>query len=222
MKKIFYFIIVLLNFGCAVHPHLRSGITFPDVISPIYYLDTFQIRNPVVVYINSVPYITDEAILRDTIDNKPLEERKGVVRYLTRNLSIVKSGVYYDIYKINSKEIRKSYYTQQYENDRLFIEDNLFISDSINGLPVYRFDLKPQNFLLTLVARTEHTIPYIEGWGEEVPFNISPSDKFTLANDVIDGFVFSQDYILALAPLFSKKDQKILLQREIIRSKEDR
>lgn len=222
MKKIFYFIIVLLNFGCAVHPHLRSGITFPDVISPIYYLDTFQIRNPVVVYINSVPYITDEAILRDTIDNKPLEERKGVIRYLDLDLSINKTGDYIRLYDMPRFNLYKTFYSLQYNSERIFIEDNLLLSDSINGLPIYRFDLKPQNFLLTLVARTEHTIPYIEGWGEEVPFNISPSDKFTLANDVIDGFVFSQDYILALAPLFSKKDQRILLQREIIRSKEDR
>lgn len=202
MKKIVYFIIVSLISGCAVHPQLKTGIAFPDMLSPIYYLDTFQIRDPVVIYINSVPYITNKTILKDTLDDKPLEERKGVIQYLDMDLTVNKTWDYIQLYKIPRRELRKSYYSLQYENERIFIEDNLIFVDSLQGAAVYRFDLQPENFLLTLITKKDSTIT-THGGGPGL-----------LANDVIIGVDYSNDYMFALAPLFSRKNKKILMQRE--------
>lgn len=219
--KILSCLTILLLCGCSVHPIIRSNVTFPDVISPIYYLDTFQIQNPVVVFIKSIPYITTEAILKDTLNKTALEERKGVIRYLTQKLGEMKSGEYVEIYCI--PRVDKSFFALHYENQRLFIEDNLYLADSINGIAVFRFDLQPHNFLLTLVAKTENTEPYIEGWGEERSFTYDEAfddNNITLKDDVIIDIIYSKDYVFALAPLFSNKDKKALLRREVSRYNE--
>ena len=224
MKIIFKLLTGILLSGCSCHPQLKQDLTYPEMISPIYYLETFQIRDPVVIFIQGKPYITTETILRDTLDERPLEERKGVVRYLSRNLASMKSWYYIGIYKLPRIELKKTLYTLQYDYISLFFEDNIIFVDSLYGSAIYHFDIQPQSFLLALVAKTEDVTPFIKGWGDASYFDndIESNNRYSLENDNIEDIDYSSDYILALAPLFSKKDQKILLQREIIRSKEGR
>lgn len=199
MKKLSYAIIALLLASCAWHPHLEAGLSYPDMLSPIYFLDTFQIREPVVVaYIDDIPYITTEAILRDTLDKTPLAERKGVIRYLIQVVTLDKIRDYIEIHKnLNNNFL----YAYQRKNELINEGLNLLFMDSINGMAIYRFDLQPRNYLLTMITKKDSMIMTHGGVGD-------------LANDVIIGVEYSNDYMFALSPLFSRKDRKTLLKRE--------
>ena len=60
---------------------------------------------------------------------------------------------------------------------------------TVQGVAVYRFDREPQNFLLSLIA----TEVYEDTLG-----------------DVIYGIEYSNDYMLAILPLYSRKDREAI------------
>ena len=184
--KIGIFILIVSTFwmSCNNVERIKSGITYPDMISPIYYLDTFQIKKPLVVFIDSEPYIVSESILENTLDKNDLLENKGVVRYLTQSLTENKTWDYLRIYNTPRKRIRKSLYDLQYSNEFINIEDNLQFVDSLRGFAIYRFDTEPQSFMLTLITK---------------------KDSLITNHDVILGVEYSNDYMLAIAPIYSKQ-----------------
>lgn len=180
----------------------QRHFTYPNMISPIYFLDTFQIQKPIVIYLDSHPYITTDSILMSADNIQELKERKGVVRYLTENLACNKTWDYIKIYNNTRKTDRRSFYAMRYQNEFLYIEDNLIFRDSVQGVATYRFRIEPQNFLLTVITKQDSLITSQGGTGN-------------LANDVILGVEYSTDYMLAIAPLFSKKNRKILNQQYV-------
>ena len=197
MKKSILILIGMTLISCSGRPNMKVGITYPDMISPIYFLDTFQIQKPIVVYINSLPYITSDEVFNNVPDKTALSETRGVTRYLTEDLVTNKAWDFVKIYNTTEKTDDKSFYHLQYMNSFLNIEHNLNLLDSMQGIAIYRFDVEPQNFLLTLIAKKDSLITSYGGTGN-------------LANDVILGVEYSNDYMLAIAPLFSTKDKIIL------------
>ena len=200
MRVVFYLLSGLILTNCSGRHNMKSGLIYPDVISPIYYLDTFQIIKPLVIFIDSTPYIISESILENTLDRNDLLEKKGVVRYLTENLTANRIWDYVGIYSFNKKTIRKSLYYLQYSNEIINIEDNLKFVDSLKGIAIYRFDIEPQRFMLTLITK---------------------KDSLIINHDVILGAEYSNDYMLAIAPIYSKQNLKKMQKVEYRRLNEE-
>ena len=176
--------------GCSGRPRIRAEVTYPEMISPIYYLDTFQIHKPLVVYIDSEPYITSEAVFDSVADKTALRETRGVVRYLTRDLAMKRARYYFLIYKEPKRLFRKeSFYRLAKDASVYSVEKNFQFLDSVQGVAVYRFKYKPRNFLLTLISAEE----YKDSRGR-----------------FIFGEEYSNDYILAMLPLYSREILPIL------------
>ena len=191
MKKVISFILLIVGAvltGCSGRPRIRAEVTYPEMISPIYYLDTFQIHKPLVVYIDSEPYITSEEVFNRVADKTTLPKTHGVARYFTPMLNDYRLYGYNGFYEA-SRLLNKSLRNLWYQNDFLYFERNLKLLDSVQGVAVYRFDRQPQNFLLSLIA----TEVYEDTLG-----------------DVIYGVEYSNDYMLAIFPLFSRKDREAI------------
>ena len=191
MKKVISLILLIVGAvltGCSGRPRIRAGITYPEMISPIYYLDTFQIHKPLVVYINSEPYITSEEVFNRVADKTTLPKTHGVARYFTPMLNDGRLYGYNGFYEA-SRLLNESFSDLWYQNHFLYFERNLKLLDSVQGVAVYRFDREPQNFLLSLIATEVY--------------------KDTVG-DVIHGIEYSNDYMLAILPLFSRKDREAI------------
>ena len=191
MKKVISLILLIVGAvltGCSGRPRIRAEVTYPEMISPIYYLDTFQIHKPLVVYIDSEPYITSEEVFNRVADKTTLPKTHGVARYFTPMLNDYRLYGYNGFYEA-SRLLNKSLRNLWYQNDFLYFERNLKLLDSVQGVAVYRFDREPQNFLLSLIA----TEVYEDTLG-----------------DVIYGVEYSNDYMLAIFPLFSRKDREAI------------
>lgn len=191
MKKVISLILLIVGAvltGCSGQPRIRAEVTYPEMISPIYYLDTFQIQKPLVVYIDSEPYITSEEVFNRVADKTTLPKTHGVARYFTPMLNDYRSWGYIAAYE-EPRFFNKSLSNLWYQNDFLYFERNLKLLDSVQGVAVYRFDREPQNFLLSLIA----TEVYEDTLG-----------------DVIYGVEYSNDYMLAIFPLFSRKDREAI------------
>ena len=191
MKKVISLILLIVGAvltGCSGQPRIRAEVTYPEMISPIYYLDTFQIHKPLVVYIDSEPYITSEEVFNRVADKTTLPKTHGVARYFTPMLNDYRLYGYNGFYEA-SRLLNKSLRNLWYQNDFLYFERNLKLLDSVQGVAVYRFDREPQNFLLSLIA----TEVYEDTLG-----------------DVIYGVEYSNDYMLAIFPLFSRKDREAI------------
>jgi len=184
MKFVLYLLLGLILTGCSSQHNMAPGLIYPDMISPIYYLDTFQIRKPMVAFIDSEPYMISESILENMLNKNDLLEKKGVVRYLTQDLVAYKALDYIRISNTSNKTNRKSLYYLQSSNEFINIEDNLKFVDSLKGVAIYRFDTDPQSFILTLITK---------------------KDSVIINHDVVLGVEYSNDYMLAIAPLYSKR-----------------
>ena len=175
--------------GCSGRPQIEKGVNYPDMISPIYYLDTFQIQKPLVVYINSIPYITSEEVFNRVTDKTNLPKTRGVIRYLTSVHTSNRAYTYLCIYKVPNRFFNQPFEILQSQNNYAFFGRNLKLIDSVQGVAVYRFDRKPRTFLLTLITTEEY------------------EDRL---GDIIEKVEYSNDYMFAIAPLFSKKDRRAL------------
>ena len=190
MKTINYLVLGMILTSCSGQSHMKQRLMYPCMISPIYYLDTFQINNPRVVVIDSILYITSQSVLNDSLGKNELLKKKGVETYLTQRLTMYKN---IDYTKIYGKTKKRSFCGLQSENEFVYIEDNLELIDSIRDVPIYRFNIEPQNFLLTLITK---------------------KDSVLAVHDVIYGIEYSNDYMIAIAPIFKKKDRKTLEKNE--------
>ena len=175
--------------GCSGRPQIKKGVNYPDMISPIYYLDTFQIQKPLVVYINSIPYITSEEVFNRVTDKTNLPKTRGVIRYLTSDHTLNRVYTYIYIYKVPNRFFNQPFEILQSQNNYVSFGRNLKLIDSVQGVAVYRFDRKPRTFLLTLITTEEY------------------EDRL---GDFIEKIEYSNDYMFAIAPLFSKKDRRAL------------
>ena len=183
--------------GCSGRPQIREGFNYPEMISPIYYLDTFQIQKPLIVYIDSEPYITSEAVFDSVADKTALRETRGVVRYLTRDLALDRAENYSFIHKEPKRKLfhKKTSYSYLCNVSFCNIEKHFQFLDSVQGVAVYRFKYKPRNFLLTLISAEE----YKDSRGR-----------------FIFGEEYSNDYILAMLPLYSREILPILDSIELL------
>lgn len=192
MKKFIYpfiFLIGAVCAGCSGRPVVQVGkrLSYPQAISPIFFLDTLQIFKPIVVYIDSLPYITSVEVFNSVADKSTLRKTRGVLRYLTDELSRWKTKDYFRIYFETGRNETEYFYRLYEENHLNHIERFLTLLDSIQGLPVYRFDFQPRKFLLTLVVDS---------------FEQSFEDR-----------KYSNDHVLALLPIFSHERLVILQDR---------
>jgi hypothetical protein len=181
----FFLIALLLKVSCSFdkQSHTEKDIRYPDWISPIYYLDTFQIISPRVALVDSVPYIFSLESIEPFEDHDDLINQKGVISYLTP-----------DLHKFRLMFYRKSHEYQDFntifpaiaERNSFYFEEMFLLDDSINSIPVYKFVFEPEYFLLTSISRI---------------------DSFIMPSDcVISDIIFSKDYFMALAPIFNKRD----------------
>ena len=162
MKKVISFILLIVGAvltGCSGQPRIRAGITYPEMISPIYYLDTFQIQKPLIVYIDSEPYITSEAVFDSVADKTALRETRGVVRYLTRDLALDRAKNYSFIHKEPKRKLFRKKTSYSYLRNVSFcnIEKHFQFLDSGQGVAVYRFKFKPRDFFLNLLFVGKYT-----------------------------------------------------------------
>lgn len=197
MKKQIMFFLLLVAFLLQVscnrnnQPRIKEGLTFPDLISPIYYIDTFQIISPRIAFVDSVPYIFSLEKLMPFDSKKEFLKQKGVIRFLTPDLHFHRVIVYLKIYEYgNWKKTFENLATQnEFYFDEMFLPD-----DSLKNIPVFKFAFEPEKFLLTSIASIDSVVTAI---GHE---------------DSILDIMFSQDYMLALAPIYSKQDLKKINQ----------
>jgi hypothetical protein len=185
-----YFIIVIKSLflvNCTNQPHIKEGVIYPDLISPIYYLDTFQITYPRVAIVDSLPYIFSLEKTLPFANKEDFINQKGVIRFLTRELHFIRTIAYVGIYKHQNWE--KTFQDLVTQNEFYF--DELFIpDDSLNSIPVYRFAFEPQSFLLTLIAPIDSAIT-------------APGHE----DSILEVF-YSKDYYPAIIPLYNKQDLK--------------
>jgi len=186
---------VLFNCGCNDLPHRGREVTYPDLISPIYYVDTFQIISPRIALVDSVPYIFSLEQFEQFENKEDFIKQKGVIRYLTPEMHSLRFSGYLDIHK-NPISDRKPFQSLAYQCGFEFGFDLevLFLPDGdIEVVPIYKFAFKPRTFILTIVSTKFHLDMYV--------YPIEGECFFVPA-------VFSKDYILAIAPIYSKRDLK--------------
>lgn len=179
--------------GCSGQPVVwnEKELTYPQSISSIFFLDTLRVPKPIVVYIDSLPYITSVEVFNSVRDKTKLRGTPGVLRYLTEELVGRKWFDYSRIYFDTGRNGNKYFYSLYAQNNLEYIERIITFLDSIQGLPVYRFDFRPRKFLLALVADSiESYRPYDPGYKS-----------------------YSNDYVLALLPVFPEGSLMILKER---------
>ena len=188
MKKLTFtvFVLILLCQCKEIPPSTRTQ--FPEVISPIYYLDTIHIESPVVFYADSNYYIMPETEMSMLRGEEVLDPYK-TIRYFTVEDHSFKEIDYIQIYNKGRKKKPNSFYDLMI-GDFYDLGNPLVFVEKINEYNVYKFKYKPKTFLLILMAREQ----YLYGDGD----NISDVD-------------YSLDYILAVTPIFHKKDSKKLI-----------
>ena len=190
--KISTFILIAFLFvvGCndVDEPHIKKNVTYPDLISPIYYIDTFQIESPRITFLDSVPYIFSLKELEQFENEDDFIKRKGVIRYLTPDMHSDRHIGYLGVYEISKKD--KSLQSLVY-SDSYYWNDVLLPIENIKGMPIYKFVFEPETFLLTIISKefnTDMQVLSIEGNCSFVPA------------------FFSKDFILAINPIFSKRN----------------
>lgn len=173
--------------SCDDRPYIRKHIEYPDMISPIYYIDTFQIISPRVAIVDSVPYIFSLEKIEPFENKEDFLDHKNVIRYFTPDLHFFRSIYYLTIY--GRKNWEKTFRYMLVQNE-FYFEEMFLSDDSINNIPVYKFVFEPETFLLTLISPIDSLIRQ-EGH-----------------DDVILDIIFTKDYFLALAPIYSERDLK--------------
>ena len=184
-----YFIILILQVSCNINdqPNIKKGLEYPDLISPIYYIDTFQIISPRVAIVDSVPYIFSLERMIPFEDKKDFLNQKGTMRFLTPDLNSIRSIEYLKIHEYQNwkKSLRYLSYQNEFYFDEIFIKD-----DSIQNIPIYTFLFEPECFILTFFATIDSVVTPI---GHD---------------DSLLEIMYSKDYLLALIPIYNKGDLK--------------
>lgn len=179
------FIAIFVLVSCQNQPRIKMDIAYPDLISPIYYIDTFQVISPRIAIVDSVSYIFSLEKLMPFENKADFLRQKGVIRRLTPNMHTQRVIDYIKIFEHhNWKKTLSSLATQnEFEFEEIYLPD-----DSINNIPVYKFVFQPETFLLTFVSSVDSVIR---------PKGV---------DDVILDIVYTNDYVLALSPIYRKQD----------------
>lgn len=127
---------------------LKSNLSFPDNISPIYYLDTIQIESPIVIMVDSIQYITSRKIFDEYCDSISITSRNDVIRYVNSDWVNYQTLDCLDVYDDHNPF---SFSRIASRNDYT-IEFNTKLEKEINGIFVYQFCENPKFFFLVLVA----------------------------------------------------------------------
>ena len=193
-NSLLIFIVFLFGVCCNDIPRIKKGVTFPDLISPIYYMDTFQIKSPRIAIVDTVPYIFSLEKLEQFENKEDFIGQKGVVRYLSSEMHSERYSGFLGIYDTSkaSKSFSDLAYSSLFEFG--FDMDELFLPDEdIKEIPVYKFAFKPETFIFTIIS---------------TKFNM---DQYVLpakGDCYFEPAVFSKDFILAISPVYSKRDLK--------------
>lgn len=188
--NIWFFLIALLFIVSCKRdnqPRIKEGIAYPDLISPIYYIDTFQINSPRIAYIDSVPYIFSLENMVPFKDKDDFLKQKGVIRFLTHHIHSIRTIYYLGIYE--DQNWQQSFQYLMTQND-FYFEEMFVPGDSIKDIPVYKFAFEPDKFLLTLFSSIDSVVT---AYGHD---------------DSILDILYTKDYTLALAPIYTKQDLK--------------
>jgi hypothetical protein len=131
-------VVSLFLLGCLEQPRVKKDIAYPDLISPIYYIDTFQIISPRVALVDSIPYIFSGIMPFE--DKEDFLMQKGVVRYLTPEMNYYRAIYYVKIHEY--KSLAKSLYLLMYQSEYYF-DEMFFQVDSINNFQFRFLTLPP-------------------------------------------------------------------------------
>jgi hypothetical protein len=162
--------------------------SFPDNISPIYYVDTIQIKSPYIVYLDSIPYVVPETSLAKLKNGEELTDKEKI---------LLDKGTHHDGKYVNILARRdidiKDIPLMHLDGDSDLFSLESFASKfaTINGADVQKFLFRPKCFLLVVKA-PETAIGELIGDGYHVDL------------------LYSYDYVLAVRPVFSKQDWKII------------
>jgi hypothetical protein len=168
---------------CLEQPRIKKSKVYPDLISPIYYIDTFQIISPRVAIVDSIPYIFSGVMPFE--DKEDFLMQKGVVRYLTPEMNFHRAIYYAKIHEYQN--VSKPLYLLMNQNE-FYFDEMFFRTDSIENIPVFKFVYEPETYLLTLISTIDSVI------------------MDAGHDDVIMDIMFAKNYILALAPIYRKQD----------------
>jgi hypothetical protein len=169
--------------SCLEQPRIKNGKVYPDLISPIYYIDTFQVISPRVAVVDSIPYIFSGMMPFE--DKEGFLMQKGVVRYLTPEMNFHRAIYYARIHEYQN--VSKTLYLLMNQNE-FYFDEMFFQIDSIDNIPVFKFVYEPETYLLTLISTIDSVVMDA---GHE---------------DVVMDIIFSKNYMLALAPIYRKED----------------
>lgn len=176
---------LLLNVSCIYdkQPNTERDMRYPDWISHIYFVDTFQIISPRVALIDTVPYILSLESVETFEDLNDFIKQKGLIKYLTPDLLYYRLMFYSKSHECQNTDIS---FATLAEQNSFYFEEMFLLEDSINGIPMFKFEFEPEFFLLTL---------------------ITPIDSFIMPyDDAISDIIFGEDYFLAIAPIYNKQD----------------
>lgn len=168
-------------------PQIKENIIYPDLISPIYYIDTFQISAPRIAIIDSLPYIFSFNNNVSFSNKEDFINHKGLIRFLTPELHFFRTINFIKIHE--HKNWERTFQDLAIQNE-FYFEELFLKDDSLFGIPTFRFAFEPQTFLLTLIA------------------HIDSMDTAMGHEDSIFEIFFSKNYKLALAPIYNKQDLK--------------
>jgi|BioPla2DNA2_1021312.scaffolds.fasta_scaffold91787_1 hypothetical protein len=196
IRKFYLFNIIMFFIveGCNIISSDQDITTYPDVISPIYYIDTFQIKSPRIAFIDSVAYIFSLDKLEPFKSKEDFINQKGVIQYLTMDIHVDRYIGYLGAFHKREKGCN-SFSDLAQEND--FYWDELFSPcENIEGISVYRFVFEPKTFLLTIISDDFNVELDI------LPLEESPDSCYSVPA------VFSMNYSLAIMPIYNKNDLK--------------
>lgn len=194
-KYIVLLITITIYYSCNNIYTLKKNpkIVFPECISPIYYLDTIHINNPLLVIVDSLTYVVPKKIMEEEISPDSLIINKNVVRYLPDYSYLVDS---YDVYKKSKlRDIAEI-------NDFIEVSFTTIIDTISDRVKVYKFKYEPKSFILILIV--QKATPIFE-WNEELK---------SYSDDNITDVIFSKEYVLAVIPIFDKRDRKLIINNE--------
>jgi hypothetical protein len=174
---------------------LNQDITYPNVISPIYYIDTFQIKYPRIAFIDSVAYIFSLDKLEPFKNKEDFINQKGVIQYLTQDMHDYRYTGYLDA--IHKRGITECNSFSDLARENNFYWNELFSScENIEDISVYRFVFEPKTFLLTIISDKYHGDLQIR------PIEEMPDSCYSIPA------IFSMNYSLAIMPIYNKIDLK--------------
>lgn len=153
---------------------IRENLRFPENIRNIYYVGDIKIDNPLIACINDRFYVFESETLNkyDGCDSVFIN-RDDVIWLSPYNLG---HSEYFD---------KHNYLRGCLEND---LRTYLIPTDTVHGLPLYKFPYKPKSFMLTMVRKFERVC--------------------TIEPDVWNIKYINRDYIPSLCPRFTPHQKR--------------